>query len=115
MRWIWLRIDLSRYTCDDCCKRETNWEKINHDIRFIIALCRLFGHLKTIDDGHPGIMLELSAHSPSDSEHYCQELRKIMNDTMWHASDTYAAIQNSKDKAHEWKQVGGGHCLSKPI
>lgn len=55
------------------------------------------------DDGHRGITLELSVHSPSDPEHYWLEFRNTMNDTVWCVSRKDIPLVRLNDEAHGWR------------
>lgn len=100
VRYIWLRIELPGYGCDKCSKKETEDERYWHNVRFTTAMWDLFSCLSGFDHDHPGITLELSVHSPSDAEHYCQELKNTINDSAWHASKIHEAIAD--DRSHGW-------------
>ncbi|KAI5464229.1 hypothetical protein BGZ63DRAFT_439371 [Mariannaea sp. PMI_226] len=74
VKHIWLNIELKRYTCR-CCRRmeSVSWFYANNKI-ITAAITRLFSILATWNrDGGGGLVLELNAYSPSDSEH-CQRL-----------------------------------------
>lgn len=101
VRWIWLRVELPEYGCDVCAERETDEEWKVNEVRFTQAVQDLFSVLAKFSAGHPGITLELSAHSPSDAEHYCQELKNTINDTMWALSERHDPIPD--DEAHGWR------------
>lgn len=90
VRWIWLRITLPSYGCDRCHKQETEAERRGHEAKFTHAIWDLLNQLSRLGANHPGLALELSVHSPSDSEHYCQELKNTINDTLRHASEANA-------------------------
>lgn len=102
VRWIWLRVELPEYGCDKCSQEESTEEETANEIRFTRALRVLLGALAKFNDDHPGVTLELSVHSPSDSEHYCQELRNTLRDTMWHVSETHQAVLHPDDEGHGW-------------
>lgn len=104
VRWIWLRVELLKYGCDKCSKQESLEERTAHEARLTLAMRDLLGYLSELDaDDHPGVSLELSVHSPSDSEHHCKELRRTMNDTAWHAPEIYAPIRYPNDRVHRWR------------
>jgi hypothetical protein len=70
VRHIWLNIELPVYSCRDCRVREsTTW---NHANSLIVrhAISKLFCTLSTWEVTSKGLSLELSAHSPSDREHW---------------------------------------------
>lgn len=112
LRWIWLRIQLPKYGCSKCRKKETEKEKETNERIFTVAIERLLGFLAKLGSQHPGIALKLSVHSPSDSEHYCKELGNTMNDTVWHHSKTHAPIRKPNDRFHGWR---GGRRLDIPV
>lgn len=103
LQWIWLRVELPEYDCDKCSKSESLEERIANEIVFTTAILELLFLLSNLDNDHPGIMLELSAHSPSDSEHHCKELRHTLNDTVWHVATAHAPIVWLNDEAHGWR------------
>lgn len=103
VRWAWLRLELPQYGCDRCKEAESAEETRAHEDRFTTALEYLLYYLSKLNnDDHPGITLELSVHSPSDSEHFCQELRNTINDTMWYASLDHLPIRHPDDVHHCW-------------
>ncbi|KAL7806363.1 hypothetical protein V8C44DRAFT_360568 [Trichoderma aethiopicum] len=84
MRWIWLRIELPPYDCPVCNLPESVEEDRVNKFIFTDAVWGLFDILSQLNnDHHPGITLELSAHSPSLVDHYAQELDYMINDTAW--------------------------------
>ena len=101
VQWIWLRVELPTYGCDKCKKPESPDERMANEARFTYAIWNLHSFLSELDSGHPGISLELSVHSPSDAEHYCQELKGTMNDTAWYVSRSHERIPN--DRRHGWR------------
>lgn len=103
VRWIWLRVELPVYGCDRCSEPESKGERTANQNRFTLAILNMLEALSELDtDSHPGITLELSVHSPSDSEHYCQELKNTLNDTAWHVSKKEAYEEPPDDPAHGW-------------
>lgn len=101
VRWIWLRVTLLEYDCGQCSLPETNEEQTVNQTRITTAVWHLFRYLSVVNDGRANITLELSAHSPSDALHYCQELKNVMNDTAWHVSTDDVAVPD--DSAHGWR------------
>ncbi|KAL7944737.1 hypothetical protein V8C42DRAFT_358400 [Trichoderma barbatum] len=73
---IWLRVELARYLCPACEWPEKPLEIMENNQIFTAALYQLLDVLSTwktirqygVSNG--GLVLELSAYSPSDSEHY---------------------------------------------
>lgn len=103
VRGIWLRLELPEYGCNRCNAPESLKEAMEHRKRFTGALEGLFSVLSTFDaDDHPGVTLELSAHSPSDSQHFCKELMNTIADTEEHVSEANSALVPSDDFRHGW-------------
>ena len=101
VRGIWLRVRLDDYSCDKCSEAESEAEIEAHGSRFSTALWELLYRLSQFDARHAGVTLELSAHSPSDSEHYYPELRHTMPDTIWEVSSPSTPC-DFDDEAHGW-------------
>lgn len=101
IRWIWLRVTLPEYDCSQCSQPQTNDGQVADETRITTAVWHLFRYLSVVNDGRANITLELSAHSPSDEVHYCQELKNIMTDTEWHVSTDRVAVPD--DAAHGWR------------
>lgn len=70
---IWLRIELATYSCPACWRQPTYEESTRDGVIVGEALQNLFRILSSwgpsIDPTFGGLALELSAHSPSDSQH----------------------------------------------
>ncbi|KAK7751103.1 hypothetical protein SLS62_006932 [Diatrype stigma] len=78
VKHIWLRILLRRYGCKVCGEFESMQATIKNDSLASDALYALFDALsswKPSETGGGGLTLELSAHSPSDAEHYFKNFR----------------------------------------
>lgn len=101
VRGIWLRVQLDEYGCDKCSTSESEAEIEAHESRFSAALWKLLYRLSKFDAGHPGVSLELSAHSPSDSEHHLPVLGDMMSDTIWEISDS-PTTGDIDDETHGW-------------
>ncbi|KAK1772839.1 hypothetical protein QBC33DRAFT_31227 [Phialemonium atrogriseum] len=70
VRHIWLNIELRPYTCRSCQWMESeSWMSSNNTI-ISRAISKLFTILSTWNPAGDGLALELSAQSPSDTEHY---------------------------------------------
>lgn len=110
--WIWLRVELLDYGCDKCGVPESEQEQRQHQVQFTVAVWGLLHHLHRVEywqrgtrpseQERDGITFELSAHSPSDAEHHCQELMNTVNDSMWDISDDYR-IDRPNDRSHGWR------------
>ncbi|TPX10156.1 uncharacterized protein E0L32_001353 [Thyridium curvatum] len=87
VEWVWLRVELPKYNCRKCHKQESPKEIRRNNTCFTNAIARLFAVLSTwpIYTGyrHRGVALDLSVHSPSDVEHFCQELKSQSYDSAW--------------------------------
>lgn len=82
IQWIWLRLELPKYTCKSCKKQESPKEIRRNNLIFTNAIWDLFSILSTWDcKTCQGITLELSAHSPNDPEHFAKELAWRINHT----------------------------------
>lgn len=81
VKHIWLRVQLPLYGCRACEWYESSDESSKNNIVFTDALCRMLQVLSSWSrDGHFGLagagpVLELSMHSPSDSEHFFPDYR----------------------------------------
>ncbi|KAH7176877.1 hypothetical protein EDB81DRAFT_898368 [Dactylonectria macrodidyma] len=75
IRQLWLRIELSAYTCLSCHKQEAESTIIKNRLIFkssFTLLLHVLSRWTPNRDG--GLTLEISAHSPSDTEHYYRNL-----------------------------------------
>ncbi|KAF3808994.1 hypothetical protein GCG54_00011186, partial [Colletotrichum gloeosporioides] len=74
---VWLRIELNPYDCRSCWLMEDPLDEISNRAIFTDALKVLFGCLSTwdysSDRSDRGLTLELSAYSPTDTEHFFKE------------------------------------------
>ncbi|KAL7914669.1 hypothetical protein GGI35DRAFT_154254 [Trichoderma velutinum] len=76
VKHVWLRVELAPYLCPACRWPERPLEILDNNQTFTAALYQLLEVLSTwkkngqygVSNG--GLVLELSAYSPSDSEHY---------------------------------------------
>ncbi|KAL6876804.1 hypothetical protein J3F83DRAFT_421770 [Trichoderma novae-zelandiae] len=103
IRWIWLRIELPSYDCSLCDQPESVEEDKVNKFLFTDAVWALFGILSQLNESHhPGMTLELSAHSPSLVDHYAQELGCMINDTAWHTLGGIQSPQSLNDRYHRW-------------
>ncbi|KAL6830616.1 hypothetical protein J3E69DRAFT_196824 [Trichoderma sp. SZMC 28015] len=76
VKHVWLRVELAPYFCPACEWPERPFEVLDNNQTFTAALYRLLEVLGTwkksgqygVSNG--GLVLELSAYSPSDSEHF---------------------------------------------
>ncbi|KAH6890572.1 hypothetical protein B0T10DRAFT_596660 [Thelonectria olida] len=108
VEWIWLRLELPQYGCHLCEEPESDKEELQNNIIFTDMVWTLFDLLATwrkmsgfrVDKGT--LTLELSAHSPSDSQHWWKELQGRINDTPWKAH----SLPRSRisDRAHGWRK-----------
>lgn len=105
---IWLRIELSPYSCRHCRQPESIKEaRANNDI-FSTALYGLFQQLSAWEDRNrhtyapqfKRITLELSAHSPSDATHFGKMLQGRISDSV--DSCNGAPLTAADDKRHWW-------------
>ncbi|KAK4239862.1 hypothetical protein C8A03DRAFT_13793, partial [Achaetomium macrosporum] len=108
---IWLRVELPEYGCGSRgCVALPREQIPDADKTFTVAVWDLVGVLDRCQrewekHGNGGLTLELSVHSPSDSRHYCKELRVREADTAWSViprSERYRAFQQSND-GHGWE------------
>jgi hypothetical protein len=79
---VWLRVELARYNCPDCEYPERPFEARENNQIFTAALYQLLKVLSAWKKGgrygvaNGGLVLELSAHSPSDCDHFTSSLDK---------------------------------------
>lgn len=99
--WVWVRIELPLCDCTRCCQPESVEEDKANKFIFTNAIWRLFEILSGFNKTHPGITLELSAHSPSMVVHYAQDARNMLNDTAWH-SNRALGPRRMIDSPHNW-------------
>ncbi|KAL7821736.1 hypothetical protein V8C26DRAFT_390814, partial [Trichoderma gracile] len=105
IRWIWLRIELPAYDCRLCDQPESTEENRVNKYIFTDAIWGLFDILSQLNnDHHPGITLELSAHSPSLVDHYAKELGCMINDTAWHTLGGIQRPRPPSDIRHRWRR-----------
>ena len=103
VRYIWLCIELPDYTCSDCMDTESdecqdqNREIINNTMR------GLFMGLSTWEKpGRGGLQLDISVHSPSDTEHHFKYIRFSPDRIPAHQDDDKSAMVIS-DPPHDWE------------
>ncbi|KIN05119.1 hypothetical protein OIDMADRAFT_177432 [Oidiodendron maius Zn] len=101
---IWLCIRLKPYGCPSCDQHETKlWSECHEDIvsTALWSLFRILSQWETHGNRRKaGITLEISVHSPSDSEHAFQNyLSEIPVDSTPIEPD---AAANIHDPAHGW-------------
>lgn len=110
VEWIWLRIELPMYDCQQCHRLETREDIQVQKAIFTNLIWKLLNVLsgwKTRDVRKDGITLELSAHSPSDAHHFNKDLRFRLHDTAWDRWEN-RPVPPHNDPFHGWidgKQV----------
>jgi len=109
VRWIWLRVELAEYSCQDCLTAQSPDEVRENNAIFTKGVYELFAVLSSWnpDDGHrDGITLELSAHSPSDATHFARELNFRIADNFFHAFRPLDMTMNVRSmldsRRHSW-------------
>ena len=110
IEYIWLKIDLAKYDCPGCVefRRPENSDKNDNNQFMKTAILTLFQILSTWDDGSAslnkgkGITLEISASSPSHSQHhFITDLYfNTCPDTDWEF-DNYRPMMT--DIGHGWR------------
>ncbi|KAL1882517.1 hypothetical protein Plec18167_002933 [Paecilomyces lecythidis] len=70
VKHIWLNIELRRYTCRHCQRRESSLWRADNSSLINDAIMKLFSILSNWGSTDDGLTLELSMQSPSDSEHW---------------------------------------------
>ncbi|RDL35210.1 uncharacterized protein BP5553_07141 [Venustampulla echinocandica] len=79
VKHIWLRIELDLYTCLTCREGENKLMKRKNNDTIKQAIYKLFSILSSWEEHHSrnnrGLTLEISIHSPSDSQHHFQDHR----------------------------------------
>ncbi|PWY88860.1 hypothetical protein BO94DRAFT_585228 [Aspergillus sclerotioniger CBS 115572] len=73
VRHVWLNIRLKRYTCKVCAKEQPKSSGRADNSTMRVAILRLFEILTTWEPVQEELSLELSAQSPSDSEHWFRD------------------------------------------
>ncbi|CAH0054764.1 unnamed protein product [Clonostachys solani] len=114
VKWVWLRVELPLYNCAKCHLPESVEEDKNIEFTFTNATWRLLEILSEFDATHSGITLELSADSPSLTDHYAQEYGSIMNDTSWHSLGAVHTHQPITDSIHGWEKGRRGPLMRDP-
>ncbi|KAL6804956.1 hypothetical protein GGI42DRAFT_323251 [Trichoderma sp. SZMC 28013] len=100
--FICLRIELPEYDCQKCKKGESPNEVRANQHLFTTAVWDLFLILSQWGE-HGEIKLEISVHSPSDSLHYCQELKSRIHREA-NMSQTYMKSRAGKKATHGWRR-----------
>ncbi|KAI1378126.1 hypothetical protein F4677DRAFT_458814 [Hypoxylon crocopeplum] len=100
---LWLRIELPRYTCDSCTRKESDQEATTNNLICTDALWDLFSILaewKAKEGKETGrlVKLELSVYSPSDREHHFRDHRFHDNRSTYHMSSRI----DHDDPSHGW-------------
>lgn len=86
VEWIWLRVELPMYDCQQCHRLDTREDVQVQKATFTNLVWDLFDVLSMWKNKYvrtDGITLELSAHSPSDAHHFNKDLRFRLHDTAW--------------------------------
>ncbi|UKZ76953.1 hypothetical protein TrVFT333_004669 [Trichoderma virens FT-333] len=109
VKFIWLRLELPKYDCNSCGQQESLREVRINELLFTNAVWSLFSILsswvKGGDSGSDGITLQLSAHSPSDALHYCQELKKRISYTgFWGLAPMKRNQILRNEDSHGWRR-----------
>lgn len=115
VEWIWLRVELPMYDCQQCHRLETREDIRVQKAIFTDLIWKLFDVLsgwKKRDVRNDGIILELSAHSPSDSHHFNKDLRFRLDDTAWYRWEE-RPVPPHNDPFHGW--IGGKQVKKVPL
>lgn len=103
---IWLRLELPAYDCQSCQTEESNEEMQSHNVTYSHAIWDLFEVLSSPSwTNTGGFTLELSAHSPSDTIHFGEDLKMRISDTAWEKADEdpdMPTILTHNDAPHGW-------------
>lgn len=105
VKWIWLRVELPMYDCQQCHRLETREDVLVQKDLFTNLVWNLFDVLsdwKSNEACQGGITLELSAHSPSDAHHFNKDLRFRMHDTARNRWDD-RPVEPHNDPFHDWR------------
>lgn len=105
VEWIWLRVELPTYDCQQCHRLDTREEIEVQKIIFtdlIWGLLDVLSRWRIKDVRNAGITLELSAQSPSDAHHFNKDLRFRLHDTAWDRWDG-RPVPPHNDPFHGWK------------
>lgn len=100
---IWLRVELRRYGCPTCMKSEKEDEKRRNNKRVGKAVLELFSILSLWEHGHGRLTLDISIHSPSDSQHYFKEysVQPVSHGT---GQCEEAGLHTIHDPEHGWRK-----------
>ncbi|KAK4196152.1 hypothetical protein QBC40DRAFT_235024 [Triangularia verruculosa] len=109
IRRLWLRFILPEYGCDDCQTAESRETQTTNNALFTRALIRLLDILsqwkrKDALKEHraKGMVLELSAHSPSDVQHHWRHLFPLREDYPYRPLDDHSPyIEFSREDKEE--------------
>lgn len=107
VKHVWLNIELKSYTCRSCDMTESSsWTSGNNTI-IRRAISKLFFILSTWNLAGYGLTLELSAQSPSDSEHwfknFCFGVNNTNNSIILESGNHLQEITaNLHDLKHGW-------------
>ncbi|ORY68316.1 uncharacterized protein BCR38DRAFT_455344 [Pseudomassariella vexata] len=112
---LWLRLELRNYDCNQCNERESDAEDREHNLLLTSAIWKLFRIMSpwtSCTKREALLTLELSAHSPSDSEHHFKELEARIDDTAYSSGIRGRKLQPRDDPQHHW--VSAGRILNIP-
>jgi hypothetical protein len=104
VKHIWLNIELRAYTCRSCQMLESfSWKSGNNSVARE-AISKLFSILSTWNPASDGLTLEISAQSPSDSEHWFKNCYFGADDEDEDATfDSGNQLQKTASKLHDPK------------
>ncbi|KAH9907472.1 hypothetical protein F4778DRAFT_542154 [Xylariomycetidae sp. FL2044] len=75
VHYIWFSYELPRYDCDECAPQTWNMSRLTREdnLAIVAAVGNLFAALSEWEP-KGDLLLDISIHSPSDSEHWFKEL-----------------------------------------
>lgn len=111
VHYIWLCLELHDYDCSKCASDDVNtWPMDYEDSTLVVSsIEKLFSALSTWDPNGK-LLLDISVHSPSDSQHWFEGLT-IMPDTPFDECNENGYRDQSKpadfgDEKHDWIAAG---------
>ncbi|KAL7904718.1 hypothetical protein GGI35DRAFT_484235 [Trichoderma velutinum] len=99
---VCLRLELPEYGCTTCNKEESPDEVRANNRLFTTAVWGLFSILSRWGD-KGDVQLEISAHSPSDALHYCQELKSRIHHKATE-NPRYLKLRTKGKATHGWRR-----------
>ncbi|KAF5011673.1 hypothetical protein FDECE_2248 [Fusarium decemcellulare] len=76
VRYVWFCVELETYDCTRCTLGNDDWEDVTVEDDALVtrAIQGLFSALSAWEPTDDGLLIDISAHSPSDSDHWFEYL-----------------------------------------